>query len=76
MPERLIVSRARAEFEAGDRKVDCGRVAGADGVAQDLRGGEVDFHDARRLEHDQPWLLSRGMQQSHQIPPEVIRIEK
>ena len=76
MPERSIASCARANSSRAIAKSIAARVAGVDGVAQDLRGGEVDLHDARRLQHDQPWLLSRGMQQSHQIPPEMIRIEK
>ena len=59
-----------------DGEIGTGRATGANGVAQNLRGGEVDLHNAGGLEHDQACLLRRRLQQLRHIAPERIRIEK
>src|SRR6202035_4485651 len=67
MPDRSSASSAR---------IGSSRATGANGVAQNLRGREVDLHYAGGLKNDQPRLLGRGLQQRHHIAPERIGIEK
>src|ERR1700760_4282830 len=59
-----------------DGKADALVAAGLDGIAHDLRRGEVDLDDPGGLQHDQARRLRRVLDQTGDVAAEVIGIEK
>ena len=62
---RVYVSNeADSTLDVFDRESGALRPAGVDGVAQDLRGSEVDFDNAGGLQHDQAQRRGRRLHQA------------